>query len=274
MRLHMKGDNIILREFAYFDRQKIEDFLSAIEDGLARERTETRERAGGGVKGEVNLAVAKLGADLQKKGMELRELKTATDASLFQRLYEHLERKKMVRVLDATRMEIPHVNEICEITGEIRLSLFDYLFDMFKTYLPMLEQQLVKDEKSRANLQMFKMLSQISSQTGLLIKISLDEKLRVVANLSNANIRVSSKHELEDEYHLLGRVKKILKPEERFYLLSILPPKIKFPEKAYEEMVRSLTSPELAMFLGKDVGIEDLVVCYPAAVVTPIAMYR
>ncbi|MGC9203333.1 MAG: DUF6414 family protein, partial [Thermoproteota archaeon] len=30
--------NINLREFVYFDRQKVEDFLSSIEDGLTREK--------------------------------------------------------------------------------------------------------------------------------------------------------------------------------------------------------------------------------------------
>ncbi len=89
----MSSDEFVLREFAYFDRQKVEDFLSSFENGLSKETTETGHQIDAGIKGKIGVpGVASLEAGLGQKGTTLQELKTATDASLFQRLYKHLSK--------------------------------------------------------------------------------------------------------------------------------------------------------------------------------------
>ena len=49
------NDKIVLREFAYFDCQKVEDFLFSIENGLAREEKKIVHKANAGIEGKLKI---------------------------------------------------------------------------------------------------------------------------------------------------------------------------------------------------------------------------
>ena len=267
---------IVLREFAYFDRQKVEDFLSSIEDGLAREKTEISRKMGGEAKGEVSVGIAKFGAGVERKGSELQEMKAATDASLFQRLYTYLKNEKLIRDIDSinakewTQIE---KGEITELTGGIELSLMENLIDILATFMPLMGTQVI-DEKARSGLKLLQMLGKLSSEKGFNIKITprVESKFRLVAHLPAKYIRVGSKQELTGDYRILCRVQKRLKPNETFNLFSFFPG-IRMPKNALEQLIKTFPI-DLAMFLGKPIQIEDFRVSYPAMIVTPIAIYR
>ena len=267
---------IVLREFAYFDRQKVEDFLSSIEDGLAREKTEISRKMGGEAKGEVSVGIAKFGAGVERKGSELQEMKAATDASLFQRLYTYLKNEKLIRDIDSINakewMQIEK-GEITELTGGIELSLMENLIDILATFMPLMGTQVI-DEKARSGLKLLQMLGKLSSEKGFNIKITprVESKFRLVAHLPAKYIRVGSKQELTGDYRILCRVQKRLKPNETFNLFSFFPG-IRMPKNALEQLIKTFPI-DLAMFLGKPIQIEDFRVSYPAMIVTPIAIYR
>ena len=267
---------IVLREFAYFDRQKVEDFLSSIEDGLAREKTEISRKMGGEAKGEVSVGIAKFGAGVERKGSELQEMKAATDASLFQRLYTHLKNEKLIRDIDSinakewTQIE---KGEIIELTGGIELSLMENFIDILATFMPLMGTQ-VRDEKARSGLKLLQMLGKTSSEKGFNIKITprVESKFKLVAHLPAKYVRVGSKQGLTGDYKILCRVQKRLKPNETFNLFSLFPG-IRMPKNALEQLIKTFPI-DLAMFLGKPIQIEDFRVSYPAMIVTPIAIYR
>ena len=267
---------IVLREFAYFDRQKVEHFLSSIEDGLAREKTEISRKIGGEVKGEVSVGVAKFGAGIERKGSELQEIKAATDASLFQRLYTHLKNEKLIRdidSIDANEWVRIEKGEIIELTGDIELSLMENLIDILARFMPLFETQ-VRDEKAGLGLKLLQTLGKLSSEQGFNIKINprVESKFKFVAHLPAKYVRVGSKNELTGEYRTLCRVLKKLKPNETFNLFSFFSG-IRMPKDALEQIIKTFPI-DLAMFLGKPIQIEDFRVSYPAMIVTPIAIYR
>lgn len=261
-----------LREFAYFDRQKVEDFLSSIEDGLTRERKEVRRKMEGEAKGEVNILVAKLGGSVGRKGLELEELRGATDASLFQRLYGYLQNAQLIKnfdVIDESKWRTIKVGDIIEVGARFELSAMDLIVDLFSYYAPLVREGLA--EKSKAALNFIKMLG---SRDGFNVKISPKKgtRFKLVAYLPTKNVRVSSKREIEEDYTILCRVKKVLKPKEKLNLFS-MPRGVKLPKEAVRNLVKT-TPPQVSMLLGRSLSMGDFEIRFPAIAVTPIAIYR
>lgn len=268
-----RTDKIPFGEFAYLDRQRIEDFVSSIEGGLARERKVTKHEISAEAKGEVGIPhVMKFGGGVGRKGTELEELKTATDPSLFLRLYAHLETQKLIRNLDSIdedKLENTQQGELIEFEGNIELSAMDYIVDLFTSWMDFFP---VRDAKDRMT---FNLMKTMSTQKGFNIKIShkKESRFKFVGYLLSKNLRVT-KEELEDEYCVLCRVKRILKPKETFDLFSL--PQIRMPKSMVRKLIQSFRSlpPQSRMILRKSIGMEDFRISYPAMIVTPIAIYR
>lgn len=274
----MANQKIVLREFAYFDRQKIEDFLSGIEDGIIRASTETQRKRGKEVKGEAGVkGILSVGGTTGYGENELQRLKTATDASLFQRLYTYLNEQQMVRFIESADEESwgeIEVNEILEIKANIELSALDNLLDTITRLMTFFEKFAPEkmDRKTKDAIAGFQLLSQESSKEGLNIRITAlkTPKFKFVATLPSKNLRVT-KQELNGEYTVLCRVKKILKKNEKFELFSLIP-----GFKMERTMIKDFTKifRDMPPILGKAPTVQDLQVGYPAMVVTPIAIYR
>jgi len=267
------SNKIILREFAYFDRQKVEDFLSSIENGLTRERTEIKSKINAEAKGKLDIGVVEVEGGLGRKGTRLQELKASTDASLFQRLYTHLEKQKLIQVLSRIGDEnfrSIETGDILEFVGEIKLPKMEILMDLFTVYLPLIGLDKI-DENNR---QILLFLSKLMQQYGVNIKIMLQDKsYNVIATLIKENLRVP-KRNLNGEYKVLCRVQKKMKEGESFDLFSFMPG-IKLPEEIVQNMIKTFNeNPNLTTIIGEPFEIEDFRIGYPAIVVTPIAIYR
>ena len=269
---------IHLREFAYFDRQKIEDFLSGIEDGLIRESMETQRKHGKEVKGEAGIkGILSVCGTTGYNENELQRLKTATDASLFQRLYTYLNEQQMISYIDAINEEAWEqivVGKILDIKANIELSALDNLIDTVTRVMTFFEKISPEkmDRKTKEAIVGFQMLSQESSKEGFNIKITTIKtpKFKFVATLPSKNIRVT-KQELNGEYNVLCRVKKILKKNEKFELFSLIPG-FKMDREMIKDFIKSFRN--MPKILGNPPKVGDLQVGYPAMVVTPIAIYR
>lgn len=264
----MSSDGFVLREFAYFDRQKVEDFLSGIENGLSKETTETARQINAGMKGKVGLpGVVSLEADLGQKGTTLQELKTATDASLFQRLYGHLSKYKQIRHLETIDEEVWQDikdKEMLELVGQIEPSTVQILIEMLKSVMPLVKFQ----KNARKNKEMLRMLT--SFHDSINIKIMLGN-YKFVASLPKAKMRVSQQ-ELSARYSILCRVQRKLQKDETFDFFSFVPG-IRFPREAVERMIETFPSSTKAI-LVKGISTEGFIISYPAMTVTPIAIYR
>jgi hypothetical protein len=266
------NNRIILREYAYFDRQKVEDFLSSIENGLTRERRETKSKINAEVKGKVYFGVIGAEGGLGHKSTELQELKASTDASLFQRLYTHLEKQKFIQVLekiDSKNFEQIKEGSILELIGEIELLKMEIIMDLFAIYSKFFGSKQMEENNQRQILS----LLNIIQQYGINIKIILQDKsYNIVATLIREKLRVP-KQNLNGKYKVLCRVQRKLKKGETFDIFSFAPG-IKLPEEVIQKMIVGWNQDKNLVTLLGSLKIEDFRISYPAIIVTPIAIYR
>ena len=157
----MTRNKIILREFAYFDRQKIEDFISSIEDGLIREKKETTHETDAELKAKIGIpGVAEVGGGLGSKGSEIEELKLSTDASLFQRLYMYFTSNTIITSIKEINKELwdkIENGDIIEIFGEVELSTMENVIDLLKIMMPFMKNQGATKE-SQKGIQLMEMI--------------------------------------------------------------------------------------------------------------------
>jgi len=269
----MTRNKIILREFAYFDRQKIEDFISSIEDGLIREIKETTREIDAELKAKMGIpGVVEVGGGLGSKGSEIQELKLSTDASLFQRLYTYFISNKSITSIKEINKELwdkIENGDIIEIFGEVELSTMENVIDLLTMLLPYMRKQAATKE-SKKGIQSLEIIS--SSKAGVNIRISLENRsYKFVASLPNEKIRVT-KQELNSTYTVLCRVQRKLNPGESFDLFSLIPG-LKLPRKQIRTLVKSFPT-NIQPFIEKPITIEDFRISHPAMIVTPIAIYR
>jgi hypothetical protein len=270
----MCPDRIVLREFAYFDRQKVEDFLSSIENGLTKETTEVKHEAVAGIGGEVGIpGLVKLGAAFEHKGNRLQELKTATDASLFQRLYVYLSECKLIRRLRITDEKIwteLQDKEMLELDGQIEPSPVQILFEIMKSIISLPENPTSSKRTQPGNEEILRLV--LTSRDSANIRIMLDSgDCFFVASLSRDKMRISL-HELGAKFSVLCRIQRKMRKGETFDVFSLMPG-VRFPRDVIEKFVATLP-PILEPMLGRRINVEDFTVTYPAILVTPVAIYR
>jgi hypothetical protein len=266
-------NKIQLWEFAYFDRQKVEDYLSSIEDGLAVERREISHGTGAELSGKLGApGIAEVGGVVGRKGVELQELKKATDASLFGRLRTRLSEQGLVRsfnTLDQETWDLIKTGEILELTGSVEVSAMESLFELSKAILPYVTPQ-THDEKTR---NMTRLVDLISTREGFNVKVMLGEgNWKFLATLSKEKTRVT-RQELSSSYSVLCRVQRKMGPDERFLLFSFVPG-LTLPDDQVEQLIEELSSRGLEQLLGRKISFEDFVTAPPAMIVTPVAVFR
>ena len=272
----MARKDIVLREFKYFDRRIVVDFLSSIEGGLARESKASYLQKSAQLGGRVGFPGLEIGGEKGRKEISIEESKTMEDAALFQRLYEALTDQKMINKIDWSKYSFWQDIErgrILEIHGRIELPVLEITLDIFGQLLPIMQQFSPRGIDQKA-LTAFKMLNRLSSLGTLNVRIipAQNDEVNFVATLHRQKLKVS-KQELADEYVVLGRVRKVLKEGETFDLFKL---PIKMNEKMIEGFLKSFDNmpPEALALLGKKPTIEDLQVCYPAVILNPIAIYQ
>jgi hypothetical protein len=279
--------NNVLREYAYFDRRKVEDFLSTLEDGLSNQYSELKSEEGGSTKpkfaAKANVALigeveASIDRDSGRKIISREELRTSTDASLFQRLYEHLGREKMIRYLDCidedTWGEI-ECKEILEIKGEAELPALERMFDnLASTFTRIVDYGLISpDSEQKKALNYIKMLQDQTQTKGTKIKFKLkgDPKFKFVATLFPDKM-VVTKQELEGEYTMLCKVRKKLGEDEKFQIFDVMPGGIKMESGKLRKGLEGVEQLSALMDIKGDV--KEVEIEGPLIIVTPIAIYR
>lgn len=271
-------ENIVLREYVYFDREKVEDFLSTIEDGLRKEQTEIERKHSSKGKGSLGIPhVVEIEGETGFSENELKILKTSTNASLFQRLYNYLEEQNMINHIysvDEESWEKIEVGDLIEIDANVEFSALNNLIETITNLSTFMEQFNPKgmNKKAKEAIAGFQMLSQQSSKEGFNIKITLpnNSKFKFVTTLPKKNIRVS-KNELTGNYKVICRIQKILKRNEKFELFKLMPG-LKMNRKAIREFLKIFK--DMPPIAGPTPKIEDLQISYPAMIITPIVIYR
>lgn len=266
-----------IREFVYFDREKVEDFVSASLGGLPEESKETAIDKSAQVSGGIDLKVVEIERKGGTREASWEEIRKATPASLFEHLHSLLAEEKMIQVVDASdaqHFDILQVGEFVEFHGRVELSALEVLFDMIRNLAPFMEifsPEQAQDPDTKNVFKFVELFQQKSYNIRIVPLGAQTEKLAFVASLQKEKTR-ASKEELVDEYTVFGRVKRKLARNETFELFSLLPGGIKLPRKQIRELLPSFK--DISAFLGPAPKMEDLRVSYPAIILTPIAIYR
>jgi len=268
--------DITLREFKYFDRQIVVDFLSSVEGGLAKESKASYIQKSGQLEGKVGFPGVEIGGKKGHEEISIEESKTMEDAALFQRLYEVLTDQKMINKADSSKegsWQNVKPGRILEMHGRIELPFFEIALDIFKQLLPIMQQFSPPSIDQKA-LAAFHMLNQLSALSTLNVRIipAQTSEVNFVATLHRQKLKVLEQ-ELADECFALCRVRKLLEKGEAFDLFKL---PIKINKDMMENFIKSFGNmpPEALALLGKKPTIEDLQVHYPAVILNPIAIYQ
>jgi hypothetical protein len=265
----------VMREFAYLDRQILEDLLSSIEDGIAEQIKNCIKdhRGKPKVKGSIKIIECETGEKYQE--IDSEELKKTTDASLFQRLFDHLERSKNIKKLSLRSKSdnALDVGQFFEIEGNIELSNLEKLIDNINSLTQFMKAIGQKfDARTKEAVKGFQILGSQNVSKRLSVKVSIPEnKTKFIAILSNEKLRIA-KNEIEGKYKIFCRVSKVLQKNETLDLFSLFPAGIKPNRSQLKDFLRNFkdTSP----LLNEPITEEDLRIKYPAAPITAIAIYR
>jgi hypothetical protein len=273
-----------IREFVYLDRQKVEDFVSALLAGLPLERTEVATSKPSEVTGSIGVSSTKISLKKGSRELTREELVKATDASLFEQLHQILEMEKRVKKLEAFSVESwEHlgVGEFIEVKAKVELSALEKVFDLMK-WIKEMESIFPDKTKSKSAAQrqgwqsLIKYLDMLSEEretyniriTPIIVP---SEEFLFGASLPRTNTRVT-KEELPDEYTVFGRVRRKLIKGEKFPLFHLFPLGIQLPEQDIDSFLDVFK--DVTTLLGSPVGKEDLQISYPAIILTPVAIFR
>ena len=243
-----------LGEFAYFDRQLVEDLLHGTKDRLTTERRQTSREPSPELSGKV-----------QVPGTE-------TDASLFRRLHSHLSGQRLIRSIDTLSQETwDQINrgEILELRGNVEVSAIERLFELSKGALPYLKSMKANEQVESA----VRVLELISAQQVINVKVMLREgDWKFLATLPKNKTR-ATRQELSSSYNVLCQAQRKVDSGETFTLISFaLGPE--GPRPQIEEFTTNVQSREIGRLLGRKISTEDFVISPPAMMVTPIAIYK
>jgi hypothetical protein len=262
----LPNPSIILREFKYFDRQIVEDFLSSIEGGLATESKVSEIRKGSRVGAEAGISLLKVKGEKATQDVSNEETKTMGNAALFQRLYVALEMRHMINI--NVEEQAPEQGDIFELEGNIELPFFENISEISRQINPLLLSQQPDANRDTA----LSILAQ--NQTVNVRIVSGKKNNQIIAVIQKRNLRVPIQ-ELADNYKGLYRIKRVLKPNETFDVFKL---PIKLSDEMISGLLKNLSNMPvetlLSLGINKQPSREDFQVKSPAIVLTPIAIYQ
>jgi hypothetical protein len=259
---------MILRQFLYFDEELIDDFLAQLGGGHyeeERQRSEDR-RAVQGEAGERS--------GIQQVERSVRQIRS----SKFERLYNALHSD-----LDEPVEEVDFADEASWgrfrrgqiVIAECRVSLPSFskflgAAESLEGLIPlmkMFDPDSVDDEAEEAIRGMSALGAIMGKDVVVVAGLAAAPEYRFTCRLKRRNILTTDDGDLEGEVTILGKLQRKLREGERELLLTM--PGIstlnREQRRDLETQLRGDDDPAQA---------EDLSIGYPAAILTPIALYR
>ena len=265
-----------IREFLSFDREKVEDFVSSLESGLP----ETRKEASTETSRQVNVGVNYV-VQAQRKGgtheVSWEEIRRATPASLFERLYQRLTESNAIETLSPFQEDNWHqlqVGGFIEVQSRVEFSALEMLFDVIRGWAPILDKLGFKQEFGpeweKIVTYLFSLENLRNTYNIRITPNGASGNYVFVALLPKDKLR-ASKEELIGNYYVFGRIQRKLQQNESFPLVDLFPG-IKMPIAETQQLLTGLqTMPQM---FGPPPKKNDLFAFYPTIILTPVAIYR
>lgn len=268
----------MLRRFLYLDSELIGEFLAQVERGTFTEEEQRDvvrrdKKLGGDVKvgaGPLGLGAA-AGRGVSNEAEATRTVRQ-TPESGFARLYDLLTEAGDVRWLeglDDDRWEELRRGEVIEVESVVSASTLTKFAALAEQAEPLMEVMEMfgeaVDAQTREAMTGMKTLGTLfGKKVPIVSRAAGAPKFKFIANLQAEKVRVDL-DELEGEATLFGKIQRKLAPSEKHTVIESMPGMSSLPRALRRSMQADVKN---------DKDLPDLVIRPPAAVVTPIAIYR
>jgi len=261
----------------YIDREKVEDFLSALVGGLPSGSSRARKSTSPSVDASLDVKIA--GAKRKGGATELswEQIQSATHASLFESLHQTLLENEMLQCPGERGASWDHLDrgDFMEVECALDLSGLEGLFDFIRRlhrFMSVLSPEQVQDAQWQKVVQYLDFLDQEHDSYNVrLIPVGQPKGWTVVTSLAKRHLR-GGKAEIVDRYTVLGRIQRNLQPGTTMELFSLVPEGYRLTTQQLREFLGFFR--DMPPQLGKPPTMDDLRVQYPAIIVTAIAVYR
>ncbi len=268
-----------IREFAYLDQQRLEDFLSPLVGGLPQEARESLGQEDARLDAEASLKIVSIGRKGGQTEFSWEELRRATPASLFDLLFHELEQRGAIRSLDDLGNDVwdtVKAGEFVDVPCNVEFSALESFFDIvgnLKRILELFAPDQLRDPSFQQMIAYVELLneSRDSYNVRLVPEASPSDRHVFVASLDKQHVR-TNKSGLSGQYRVFGRVQRRLEKGTTFELFSLLPGGFKLGRGELRQLISHFK--DMPPQLGRPPKLEDLRVSYPAMILTVVALYR
>ncbi len=268
---------MVIRNYLYFDRKKVERYLSSLEEGIIRQKQEFKEVKKPKVEGKINAKIASLSIGKGYETHSFKEIRELPDTSLFERLEELLKKSKTsvislpVETNIETTVFLGNIKrgDLIHITGLVELSVFDRLMNYIKTIMPTMKGRVDSFENSSQLI-----TTMLSDFISINIIVNNPKDVSFIARV-NKSILECQIEELNDEYEIFGRVKRVLNRSEKIQLYN-MKGGIALPETIVTQFLGVFRkNPAASMMLGipAPLTLGKLEIKYPAIEIEPVVIY-
>jgi hypothetical protein len=268
-----------LRDFLYLDRPLVRGFLAQIEGGNVDELTEREHSAGGtSLGGRLGPKIARAqGKKTNEHSIETEAVVRQVGTSEFDRLLSYLEDDDLTVLGD-----VEHPDEVSslrrkqflEVDGRVRLSGLQQVMNLISTFtsaVPMMNglgTGVNMNEGTANSLAALSDLGKMETAVPVIVAVPGAAEFKVVLEL-NPSFALVDKWDVDAS--VLMKVQRVLKPGEKQLVGDPMGGLVKMmPEDKRAGFLQAMSSPDLQNF-----GVVgDAEVTFPAAIATPIAIYR
>jgi len=268
----------VLRRFLYLDSDLTGEFLAQLDQGVFTEEEQRNvvrreKRLGGDVK--AGLGSVGLGAGAGRGSSDEAEATRTmrqTPESEFARLYDVLSSSGDVQWLEALDEQIweqlrrGEIVEVESVVSAASLTKFATLAEKAAPLMEVMELlgETVDTETREAMAGMRSLGDLFGNKVPVVSRAAGAPKFKFIANLEKDKVRVDL-DELEGEATLVAKIQRKLAPSEKHTVFESMPGMGSLPRA----LRRSIQGD-----IKNEKELPDLVIRSPAAVVTPIAIYR
>lgn len=224
------------------------------------------------LEGNVGKVIAKyqtqVGTNSEKEGTVVR-----TTSSLFKDLYTLLNSEDKIQKLygfDSGIWDQLRTGEFIEVDGEFKQSpaelvmssMIDFT-DKFKGVLASKEEM----EQIEFATTFFKL-----KKITMIINPYTDEDFKFCTSLDAENF-LEDRYDLEGEFTIVGKIKKIYKPHQKIDLIKLLPGKMKFKKEQLMSIISGIDDDDVS-FDTDEITEDSFELKGPVIEITPIAIYQ
>jgi hypothetical protein len=267
-----------LPDVYWCNRKKTEQFLSMLIDDLMPEYSLVTSQGSSRDKGlEGNLG--KIVAKYQSQGNENTEKEgkvVKSTSSLFKDLYTILEEGNKIQKLfgfDEDIWKQLRTGEFIEVDGEFKQSPAELVMssmieftDKFKGFYA--------TSSSKEDMESLELATSIFSfkKITMIINPYVDGDFKFYTSLGAEHF-LEDRYDLEGEFTILGKIRKIYKPHQKIDLIKLLPGKMRMKKEQLMKMIPNIQDDTFSFDTG-EITEESFELKGPVIEIMPIAIYQ